>query len=334
MFARPRTWWLALASTVALVGLVVLSITLTRPPAPVPLPNPNAYDDFLQAGAAVSGEVGDFPTLDRDALRALVSTNTESLRLLRLGLTRQCCVPIDAAITNMSGLLADLASMKRLAQLLATEGRLHELDNQPAAAARAYLDAIRFGNEVSRGGVVINRLVGIACAAIGRSALAKLAPRLAPPEARQVLAELEKVDRSRFTWEEVQRNEYRYARHQLRANPNPIWWATALWNLKAGMRRSSEKHSRIVAQERLLAAELALRCYQSDKARAPARLDDLVPAYLPQVPQDPFSGQAIVYRPQGANWLLYSVGSDGVDNGGRPAARGPANAGDLRYDVP
>jgi hypothetical protein len=334
MFHRRRTWLLVLALLAALAVAVLLIITLGPAPAPVPLPNPNGYDDFLKAGAAASVDVGDYPTLDHEAPRHLVSTNTESLRLLRLGLTRQCLMPTETAMTNMAGMMNDLAGMKRLAQLLAAEGRLHELDDQPVAAAYTYLDAIHFGNEISRGGVLINRLVGVAVEAIGRFPLAKLVPRLTPTEARKVIAELEKIDSAHLTWDEIRRNEGRYARHEMLARPNPIVWGILWWQLQAPIQRATEKHNRIIAQERLLATELALRCYQSDKARAPARLDELVPDYLSRVPQDPFSGKAMVYRPQGTNWLLYSIGQDGVDNGGRAVARGFSSPGDLLYDVP
>ncbi len=333
MFARFRTWWLALALIVMLGGVALLIATLGRAPVPAPLPNPNGYDDFLKAGTVVTGPVGDFPTLDHDTLRDLVATNAEAFRLLRLGLTRLCAVPADAAVTNTSAMMADLATMKRLAQLLAAEGRLHELDDQPAAAARTYLDAIRFGNEISRGGVLINRLVGVACEAIGRAALARLLPELKPEAARRLLTDLERVDRTRVPWSEVQRAETRFARQML-PRVNPILWVVQWPQLLRSIKKASEKHYRITAQERLLAAELALRCYQSEKGRPPARLEDLVPDLLSQVPEDPFSGQAMIYRPQGTNWLLYSIGDDRVDNGGQPIVRGAPGPGDLRYDAP
>lgn len=76
------------------------------------------------------------------------------------------------------------------------------------------------------------------------------------------------------------------------------------------------------------ATELALRCYQSSKGQPPARLEDIVPDYLTRVPQDPFPRHALVYHPQGTNWLLYSIGPDGVDNGGRPVLKGSAS-GDI-----
>ena len=332
MLVRTRTWVFVLAAVLALV--VLLIVTLGPSPAPAPLPNPNGYDDFLKAGAAATLNVGDYNILSNAALRALVVTNAEALRLLRIGLTHKCAVPPDTAITNTSGLLSDLAGMKRLAQLLAAEGLLYQQDNQPAQAVRTYLDAIHFGNEISRGGVLINRLVGVACEAIGRAPLARLAPSLTTDQARQVIPELERVDATRVTWDEVCVAEKRYVRHYMIANPNPIVWAVGWWQNIAARKRASDRHNSIIALERLLTAELALRCYCSDKTSAPARIEDLVPGYLSKVPEDPFNGQPMIYRPQGTNWLLYSVGPDRVDNGGRSAARATTPPGDLLYNTP
>ena len=98
------------------------------------------------------------------------------------------------------------------------------------------------------------------------------------------------------------------------------------------MARAETKHKVVIAHERLLAGEMALRCYQFEKAGLPVRLDDLVTNYLSSVPEDPFAGHPIVYHNQGTNWLLYSVGTDGVDDGGRPAGRGVNSKGDLFFD--
>ena len=253
---------------------------------------------------------------------------------MRIGLTRKCAVPPDTALTNIGGLLPELAGMKRLAQLLAAEGRLHELDNQPLAAAQTYLDGIRFGNEISRDGVLIQRLVGVACEAIGRAPLPKLVPSLSTEDSRKLMSELEQIDRTRVTWDEVCRWERRYVRHYMSTHINPIMWAVGWWQNIGARKRASDRNNWIIAQERLLATELALRCFHADKSCAPARLEELVPAYLSKVPQDPFTGQPMIYRLQATNWLLYSVGPDRVDNGGRPAARVNSPSGDLLYNMP
>ena len=308
MFRNPRLLLLAFALAAGVVLVALLASTIGRAPVRPPLPNPNGYDDFIKAGEAVLGDISDWPVLDHDSLRDLVSTNAEPLRLLRLGLTRQCVMPMDSALTNAAGSINQLARMKRLVHVLAAEGRLREMEDRPAEAARSYVDAIRFGNAMSRGGFLITRLVGIACERIGYAPLAKLAPKLNPDEARAVLTALDKLDAGRVTWAEVQQSERRYMRYERGKQFNPIIWVMHWWRIRQAMQRAETKHKTMVARERLLAAELALRRYQSEQGHPPARLDDLVPNYLSKVPQDPFSGQPLIYRAQGTNWLLHSAG--------------------------
>jgi hypothetical protein len=336
MTRKTRTLLLALVAVILLAMLAVLFLCLGRTPQP-PLPNPNGYDDFLKAAAPLTGDAVSASMLSHEALRALVSTNAESLRLLRLGLTRGCSVPTDSAITNLSGLLPDLAHLKSLARLLEDEGRLAEMENRYADAAHSYLDAIRLGNEMSRGGFIINRLVGVACEAIGCGPLSKLVPQLKGDEARSVITELERIDATRISWAEVQRNENRWTLHQLNKVFNSIGWVMTLWPRRHVNQLAEGTHKRIIAHERLLAAELALRCYQSEQGRPPPSLEQLVPRYLQRVPSDPFSGGLVIYHPQGTNWQLYSVGEDGMDDGGKPVGRsvsGTVTKGDLFYDSP
>jgi len=76
------------------------------------------------------------------------------------------------------------------------------------------------------------------------------------------------------------------------------------------------EHYRGTAQRRLAAAALAIRAYAAAQGDAmPKRLDDLVPKYIPSIPNDPMTaGQPLKYAADRA--LVYSVGDDGVDNGG------------------
>ncbi len=69
----------------------------------------------------------------------------------------------------------------------------------------------------------------------------------------------------------------------------------------------------------MAAIALAIRLYVLDHGRRPARLEALVPDYLPAVPDDPFArdGRAIRYRSDEAQPLLYSVWLNGADDGGR-----------------
>jgi len=62
---------------------------------------------------------------------------------------------------------------------------------------------------------------------------------------------------------------------------------------------------------------LALAAYRADHGHYPARLADLVPTYRAELYEDPFTGNDLVYEPDAAGYLLYSVGPNRMDDGGR-----------------
>lgn len=83
----------------------------------------------------------------------------------------------------------------------------------------------------------------------------------------------------------------------------------------------------------LIQTEIALRRYRADQGQYPKSLDKLAPKYLKSVPIDPFGqGKPLKYRliDNGKRFLLYSVGSDLKDDGGKPTNWGKWNEkGDL-----
>lgn len=86
-------------------------------------------------------------------------------------------------------------------------------------------------------------------------------------------------------------------------------------------------------QNRLLTTALALQAYHCDHSQYPAKLDDLTPKYLPKVPTDLFALKGrLKYQREGAKYVLWSVGPDGVDDGGKPATDPKAQTGALPLD--
>ncbi|HEY3285354.1 MAG TPA: hypothetical protein VGN26_24030 [Armatimonadota bacterium] len=90
-------------------------------------------------------------------------------------------------------------------------------------------------------------------------------------------------------------------------------------------------HANSRAQNGMAAVSLALRAYQLAHGAYPASLNALVPAYLPSAPDDPFAAQpqSLRYRKQGNGYLLYSVGPDAKDDGGRPVRKPKPGGGSL-----
>jgi hypothetical protein len=78
-----------------------------------------------------------------------------------------------------------------------------------------------------------------------------------------------------------------------------------------------------LAGERLAIRRVAIAALAAERYRrahagsAPPSLDALVPAFMPSVPQDPFTGQPLRYRLDADSYAIYSVDSNRTDDGGR-----------------
>lgn len=90
-------------------------------------------------------------------------------------------------------------------------------------------------------------------------------------------------------------------------------------------------------QNALLLVTLALHAYQVEHGRYPQSLQELTPAYLKQLPDDPFALKGTFqYHPSGTTYLLYSIGPDGKDDGGKvidDPSRATSTSKDARYLV-
>jgi len=78
---------------------------------------------------------------------------------------------------------------------------------------------------------------------------------------------------------------------------------------------------RCSTDRRAAAIALAIALYRFDHNGIwPGSLEQLVPTYLPSVPLDPLAGNSQPFKYSGPNAatqrFVYSVGEDGIDNGG------------------
>jgi hypothetical protein len=76
-------------------------------------------------------------------------------------------------------------------------------------------------------------------------------------------------------------------------------------------------YDRCAQMQRIVEIAFALAAYRSDTGHYPAKLDDLTPKHIATVPGDLFSGKPLIYRPIADGYVLYSVGLNCTDDGGR-----------------
>jgi hypothetical protein len=113
------------------------------------------------------------------------------------------------------------------------------------------------------------------------------------------------------------------------------WWEAGPFekNLRTVFSREVESLSGLfdaleqaqMAKQMAIAA-IALNRYRLKHGNYPPELATLIPEFLPALPRDPVDGKALRYQLVGTSFLLYSIGDDGVDNGGDPIAPPPSGS--------
>jgi hypothetical protein len=127
----------------------------------------------------------------------------------------------------------------------------------------------------------------------------------------------------------------------LTVKPYHVYRVLAMQLLPA-VQRAALKAAQGQAELHLARVACALERYYLAEGAYPDRLEALAPRFLASVPVDPVNGRPLHYRRlETGRFVLYSLGSDLDDDGGRPAPakRPPAGVepdGDWvwRYDVP
>jgi len=88
--------------------------------------------------------------------------------------------------------------------------------------------------------------------------------------------------------------------------------------------------ARTDATYRLAQTAVAVERYRGKHGKLPGVLDEAAPEFVPSIPLDPFTQSPLRSRRDGDDFLLYSVGPDGVDNGGL-AQPAPDKHGDVVF---
>ena len=101
--------------------------------------------------------------------------------------------------------------------------------------------------------------------------------------------------------------------------------------LSTGLMRLSGGAARGEAVHRLSRLGLAATAYRLKYGKLPATLEALVPEYLPRVPLDPFDGKSMRMAMDGGDMLIYSIGIDLKDNGGKAPDKQEEREADIVF---
>ena len=93
------------------------------------------------------------------------------------------------------------------------------------------------------------------------------------------------------------------------------------------------KEANGLAQVRSAQTALAVERFRRAHGKLPENLDALVPQFLYAVPADPFDGQPLRYHHWEKGYVIYSIGSDGEENGGRERPANVKSTDKTHYDI-
>ena len=93
-------------------------------------------------------------------MKEYVKENEPAINVIRKAIAKKNCVVPE--VTGSNDLIPYLSKCRSLARIMVTEGKIREIDGDHKGAYQDYLDIMRFGGDISKGGVLINGLVSIA----------------------------------------------------------------------------------------------------------------------------------------------------------------------------
>ncbi len=106
------------------------------------------------------------------------------------------------------------------------------------------------------------------------------------------------------------------------ASPGKVMTDHMLWHLIGSMRFDPAVRDNNAMRMQLVDVALSLAAHRAEHGVYPQALSDLVPAYLDEIPEDLFVGKPLHYKRSETGYLLYSVGTNKIDQGGQSRGMG------------
>jgi hypothetical protein len=306
-------------------------------PAPIPdmaSPRPNSYDDLVAAGRMIgeSDETGiwQLRQLSGAQLREAVSKNSSAYAIAHAALLEDCRFPLMGLPIGEHFLPNDeLRALFGLRDALYGRLMLAQKGSSVDEKLTASLDLLRLNLYEARSSGTDEHRTIAPSEYYAFEGLWQCRSALDVERCVELANELWELEQQRATWED------RVERQRIIAE-NSGWERHVRSILNGWSSHDHYEGYRYVdwlrrVEMRMLIAELAVRAFQHKNDRLPATLAELVPDYLPALPDDPYDlGQPLKYRETGDGYVLYSVGPDKMDDGGMPR---PKQAGELGGDL-
>jgi hypothetical protein len=308
--APPRRW----RRRLILIGLVVgiswsiFAFRASQSSSPLKLPDPNGYDDLVRAGRSRMGDwpnKGDLAKAKMDEIRPFVEANQKCLELARVGLSRECLVPIEDTQDGLSNHFEASGRVRDVTRIFGLKARVLEADGRVSEAAEILGEVLELGQVATQGGMASDAQMGWVVQEIAIGRLRNLRDKLSVEDCKAILRDLDSLDHRRVTEKALLDRWARWYQGSF----HPLTRTMMKWNGIEAVGRSD--NSGIVRKSRdqieramhYYQVELAIHLFHEKKKAWPRSLQDLVPAYLASVPLDSNTGKPLEYPANPAGGL-------------------------------
>lgn len=280
------------------------------------------------------------PTANEQSLRGELTVFDDDISRIQKILDTQETVPVPYHVVDFWGTTAP-SSFRSIARALSRKAQFEFADGQIDQSLSSSVLAIRLREPAAGNMLLISELVALSIEGIGEYSAVEAIPQASRQAIAKALKHVLEVDTRMPPAESIYENE------------QAVGWQSGNWHrrLRLLCEESSTRDTfesvleaikRVQATRKQLIAILALELYRHDTGNYPNSLKSLVPRYLAAVPHDPFSAVAenvpLKYEAinDASNYLLYSVGFNQQDDGGKlhelgyPMPR-PDEVGDLNF---
>jgi hypothetical protein len=340
---RLRPWQIALRALLAVpVLLMALFVAVIWSELAKVVPNPpdapGAEQEVRLVAIADQLDWSAVPNQDPDTATPSGWVQFAAVNAARLADAHKILAGPCAARVNYSGFdTVAITSLRGLERAFDVQSRAAVAAGDYGTAANAAMDGFRLGSRGQRGGLIVNKLVGIALEGVGIRLLVDSLPRLDRAQGRSMEAALAAEERDRESLDDVYSRELAWTMNangwsgRLEHFVEQSFAAADPQRYRSILERSD---ARTLAQLRLLRASLAIGFYRQDEGHFPPSLAALVPNWLDAAPLDPFSDQTLIYRADDERYVLYSIGPNRIDDGGHMVSLQDIDLeGDLFLDV-
>jgi hypothetical protein len=317
-------------ATLALLSLPIAAVYAQMlvftpfPPGRVLSPSERRIIEIVQRMRAINED--SLPTNELEATDPLVAVEVRQLYAELLPLLKDAQALVDdlsrATIEQVRKQTDEeqLKTIRTIARALDAESKTAALEGDKERSAALAIASIRLGAAYCHDAILIGDLMGRVTTMYGYRNLAAIRTELNGQTVKRASTTLRWLEDAEEPPAKLVQRDMAYCERvygwQCRlaniigelAEGKPSSWNTFAAHIKG--------NNTWRAINRLFQADFAVRAFQNDHGQLPKALDELVPDYLPAPLLDPFTDRLLVYRTAGDTFVLYSVGKDGLDDGG------------------